>query len=145
MNIAFIELSSTKETNRNNPTIFFQYELLLSTIYMHSMSGPISGDTRLSVVGTFAFRYHFKLGYSVTTDIFFIKRKIHCYIRRSFLSSARKVHFSLSMNGRDFVDFDGLNFFISKSSEVLDFFPASGPALTATFNCIGCHLEVQVP
>jgi len=54
INIAFIELSSTKETNPNNPTVSFQYEPLLSTTSIHPRLGPISRGTRLSIVGTFA-------------------------------------------------------------------------------------------
>jgi len=52
--MAIIELSSTKETNPNNPTVSFQYESLLSTTSIHTRSGPISEGTRLSAIGTFA-------------------------------------------------------------------------------------------
>jgi len=47
-------LSSTEETNRNNATVSFQYEPLLSTTSIHPRLGPISRGTRLSIVGTFA-------------------------------------------------------------------------------------------
>jgi len=40
----------------------------------------------------------------VTAGSFVSKEKVLCYSPRSFLASVRKIHFSLSMNGRDFVD-----------------------------------------
>jgi len=111
--------------------------------------GKVDGGTRVVVKGNNMFNtssLSCKFGNSVTAGIFLSKKKILCYSPRSFLSSVRKVHFSLSMNGRDFVDSGGLNYFYSKSPEILDFFPASGPfeggtQVTLTMN----HLDVQYP